>query len=429
MTNTTTIARRRPSTRRLAIATFTGTAIEFYDFYLYGTAAALVFPKIFFPELDPVAGTLASLSTFGVAFLARPLGAAYFGHRGDRVGRRATLVVTLAVSGLATAAVGLLPSYAVLGVLAPVLLTVLRFVQGFGLGGEWAGSALLAVEHAPAGRRGRYVVFTQAGPAAGFVLANGAFLLLDQVMADGSFERWGWRLPFLASLILIGVGLYVRMRLAETPLFADVARRRLLARVPTVELLRHQWREVLLGAGTGIAGYALFYTTTVYFLSYGVTGLGIPRTTMLLFTLLAATLMAGTTALSAVLSDRFGRRRTALAATSLAVVWGLAMSPLFETGAVLAVGLAMCAALAVMGLMYGPAGALLPELFATRYRYSGAALSYNLGGVIGGAVTPVIATRLSPTTVGWYLSGAALVALLCLAAITDADPHLPLRPD
>ncbi|MEJ3746203.1 MFS transporter [Actinomycetes bacterium KLBMP 9797] len=407
------------SRRRLTAATFIGTAIEFYDFYLYGMAAALVFPAVFFPSLDPVAGTLAALSTFGAAFVARPAGALLFGRRGDRHGRKSTLVWTLLLTGLATVAIGLLPGYAAIGVAAPALLTLLRLAQGVGLGGEWAGAALLAAEHAPPGRRGRAATGTQLGPAAGFLLANGTFLLLGQAMDPDMFERWGWRVPFVASLLLVLVGLYTRLRLAEAPIFTRAEP----CRSPLRDLLRHQWKEVLLAAGVMVPGYALFYTTTVYFLAYGTRALGVPRTTMLLIAMAGVATMGLTTALSASLSDRLGRRRTLLAATGLAAGWAAAMPPLIGRGWIAP---AVVVALAIMGLMYGPKGALLPELFQTRYRYSGAALAYNLGGVVGGAVTPVVATVLRPAAVGWYLTGTALLGLLCLLAIDDRRTHRPL---
>jgi MFS family permease len=409
--------------RRLALATFIGTAIEFYDFYLYGIAAALIFPAVFFPGLDPVAGTLAALSTFGAAFVARPAGALIFGARGDRYGRKAALVWTLLLTGLATVAIGLLPGYAAVGVAAPVMLTLLRLAQGVGLGGEWAGAALLAAEHAPPGRRGRFAVGTQLGPAAGFILANGAFLLLDRVLGGGAFERWGWRLPFAASLLLVLLGLWTRMRIADAPVYRTAER----SRSPLRELLRHQWRQVLLGAGVMIPGYALFYTTTVYFLAYGTRQLGVPRTTMLLVTLAGVAVMGATTAASAILSDRAGRRRTLLVATGMAAVWSAGMPALVGRGSIWGIAVAVVGALAIMGLMYGPKGALLPEQFETRYRYSGTALSYNLGGIVGGAITPLVATMLRPDTVGWYLAATALVGLLCLWALPDHTTR-PLTP-
>jgi MFS family permease len=405
--------------RRLAFATFIGTAIEFYDFYLYGIAAALIFPAVFFTELDPVAGTLAALSTFGAAFVARPAGALIFGARGDRYGRKAALVWTLLLTGLATVAIGLLPGYAAIGVAAPVMLTLLRLAQGVGLGGEWAGAALLAAEHAPPGRRGRFAVGTQLGPAAGFILANGAFLLLDRMLGGDAFESWGWRLPFAASMLLVLLGLWTRLRIADAPIYRTAER----SASPLRDLLRHQWRQVLLGAGVMIPGYALFYTTTVYFLAYGTQQLGVPRTTMLLVTLAGVAVMGATTAASAILSDRAGRRRTLLVATGLAAVWSAGMPALVGRGTMWWTAVAVVGALAIMGLMYGPKGALLPELFETRYRYSGAALAYNLGGIVGGAITPVVATLLRPETVGWYLSALALVGLLCLRALPDHTAH------
>ncbi|NJP89131.1 MHS family MFS transporter [Nonomuraea sp. FMUSA5-5] len=413
-----------PSRSRIAAASLIGTAIEFYDFYIYGTAAALVLNTAFFPKMDSVAGTLASFSTFAVAFISRPLGSAVFGHWGDRVGRKSMLVVSLLVMGLSTVLIGLLPGYATMGVLAPVLLVLLRFTQGIGLGGEWGGAALLATEHAPPGKRGLYAMFPQLGPSAGFIVANGLFLILGAALSDGQFESWGWRLPFVASLLLVIVGLYVRLKISETPVFQAAMEERRIAKVPFAGLMRHQWRRVLLGAGAMTVAYTLFYTATTYCLAYGTDTLEIPRTTMLALTMVGVVFMAAGTVASAMVADRLGRRRTLIWGTAVAVAWGLVMFPLMETRSIFLVGLALAGALALMGLIFGPMGAYLPELFRTEYRYSGASVAYSLGGVLGGAVPPLVATGmqaggLGVMAIGGYVSAMALLSLLCLLALPE----------
>jgi metabolite-proton symporter len=413
-----------PSRSRIAAASLIGTAIEFYDFYIYGTAAALVLNTAFFPGMDPVAATLASFSTFAVAFVSRPLGSAVFGHWGDRIGRKSMLVVSLLVMGLSTVAIGLLPGYAAIGVVAPVLLVLLRFTQGIGLGGEWGGAALLATEHAPPGKRGLYAMFPQLGPSVGFIVANGLFLILGEVLSDAEFDGWGWRLPFVASLLLVIVGLYVRLKISETPVFQAAMDQRRIAKVPFAGLMRHQWRRVLLGAGAMTIAYTLFYTATTYCLAYGTETLKIPRTTMLALTMIGVLFMAAGTVASAMVSDRLGRRRTLITGTALAIGWGLVMFPLMETASVALVGLALAGALGLMGLIFGPMGAYLPELFKTEYRYSGASVAYSLGGVLGGAVPPLVATSMQASglgvmAIGGYVSAMALLSLLCLLALPE----------
>ncbi|GAA3466770.1 MFS transporter [Nonomuraea roseola] len=417
-------AAAQPSRTRIAAASLIGTAIEFYDFYIYGTAAALVLNTAFFPEMDNLAGRLAAFSTFAVAFVSRPLGSAIFGHWGDRIGRKSMLVVSLLLMGLSTVAIGLLPGYTAMGVAAPVLLVLLRFTQGIGLGGEWGGAALLATEHAPPGKRGFYAMFPQLGPSVGFIAANGLFLILGAVLTDEQFVSWGWRLPFVASLLLVVIGLYVRLKISETPVFQAAMDERKIAKVPFVGLMRHQWRRVLLGAGAMVITYTLFYTATTYCLSYGTATLGIPRTTMLALTMIGVLFMAAGTVVSSLVSDRLGRRRTLIAGTGVAIAWGLVMFPLMQTASVPLVGLALSGALALMGLIFGPMGAFLPELFRTEYRYSGASVAYSLGGVLGGAVPPLIATQMQASglgvfSVGVYVSAMAVLSLLCLLALPE----------
>ncbi|MFJ2776382.1 MFS transporter [Kitasatospora sp. NPDC087315] len=416
-------ARRAAQLRRAAAAALIGTAIEFYDFFLYGTAAALVFGGVFFPELGRVGALLAAFSVYAVAFLARPLGAVVFGHFGDRLGRKRMLVVSLLLMGLSTAAVGLMPGYEVWGWWSPVALVVLRVCQGVGLGGEWGGAALLIAENAPAGRRGRYGAFLQLGPVSGFVLANGVFLVLQLVLDERAFAAWGWRVPFLASLVLVAVGLFVRLRIEETPLFRAGEER---GRPPVVEVLRGHWRTVLIGCGAITVGYALFYLTTTYALAYATTGLGVPSTMLLSMLLVGAAGKGVTVWVSARRSDQWGRRRTLQMATGLAMAWSLVLFPLLETVRRPLMFLALAGAMVVLGCLLGPVAAFLPELFPTRVRYTGAALTYNLGGVVGGATTPLIATRLTEAygtaePVGWYLAGLGAVALLCLRLLPETS--------
>ncbi|WP_405740301.1 MFS transporter [Streptomyces sp. NBC_01525] len=411
------------SLRRVAVASFIGTAIEFYDFYIYGTAAALVLNEAFFPGLDPANATLASFSTYAVAFAARPLGSLIFGHFGDRVGRKSVLVASLLMMGLSTACVGLLPGYGTLGIWAPLLLVLLRFVQGIGLGGEWGGAALLAVEHAPKRRRGLYAAFPQLGPSVGFFAATGVFWLLSAVLDDAAFRSWGWRVPFLLSFLLVGVGLFVRLKISETPVFAKVRAAQEAGRVPALDVFRRHPKELLLGAGGMIIAYGLFYTATTYCLAYTTGTLGISRNTMLGLSLIACLFLAAGTWLAATRSDGSGRRKLVLAGTGLAVVWGLVLFPLLDTGQPVLIALGIGGALFCMGVVYGPMGAYLPELFGATVRYSGASLAYNLGGVLGGAVAPLVATRLQSAfgsaSVGWYVSAMAVASLLCVLALPE----------
>ncbi|MFE0105016.1 MFS transporter [Streptomyces sp. NPDC059009] len=411
------------SLRRVAVASFIGTAIEFYDFYIYGTAAALVLNDAFFPTLGSANATLASFSTYAVAFAARPLGSVVFGHFGDRVGRKSVLVASLLMMGLSTAFVGLLPGYGTWGVWAPLLLILLRFVQGIGLGGEWGGAALLAVEHAPSRKRGLYAAFPQLGPSVGFFAATGVFWLLSESLSDEAFRSWGWRVPFLLSFVLVAVGLFVRLKISETPVFTKVMDAQEASKVPTLDVIRRFPRELLLGAGGMVVAYGLFYTATTYCLAYATGPLGVSRDTMLGVSLVACLFLAAGTWLAATRSDGVGRRRLIVAGAALAVVWGLVLFPLLDTEQPVLMALAVGGALFCMGVVYGPMGAYLPELFAARVRYSGASLAYNLGGVLGGAVAPLVATRLQSafgsSSVGWYVSGMAVVSLLCVLALPE----------
>ncbi|MCX4232827.1 MFS transporter [Streptomyces ortus] len=407
---------------RLAAAALAGTAIEFYDFFIYGTAAALVLGPLFFPTFSPLAGTLAAFGTFGVGFVARPLGSVLFGHIGDRHGRRPVLVVSLLLTGASTVAVGCVPSYASIGTAAPVLLLVLRFLQGLGLGGEWGGAVLLTAEHAPADRRGLWSSFPQIGPALGFVLANGVILALSAMLSDAQFAAWGWRVPFWAAGVLAAAGLWLRSSLAESPRFLEMREH---ARVPLVEVVRGHWRLVLLTAGALSVGYALFYAVTTWSLAYATERLGVSRTVMLAVIMAAVVVKGALTPVVAVLSDRYGRRPLCLAGCAGAAVWMFPMIALLSTGEPLLMFLGFLVALIAFVTMFAVIAAYLPELYEPRVRCTGAAVGYNLGGVVGGALTPIVATAIAeqsgrvPWGVAAYLTGIALLSLGCFALLPE----------
>ena len=407
---------------RIVVASLIGTAIEFYDFYIYGTAAALVIGQTFFPQSAPQAQALNAFLTFGVAFVARPVGAFLFGPFGDRVGRKATLVATMLVMGLSTTLIGVLPGYATAGALAPWLLCLLRFGQGVGLGGEWGGAALLATENAPHGRRAWFGMFPQLGPPIGFLMANGLFLILILSLGEQSFVAWAWRVPFLLSAALVAIGLYVRVTVAETPAFRALVEARQRAEVPLVEAIRDHWRPLIQGSLAIVVCYALFYISTVFALGYGVTTLHIARTDFLAMLCVAALCMAAATPLSAALADRFGRRPVLLAAAIVAAAVGLAM-PSLLAGGTIGVLAFLSLALAAMGLTFAPLGALLPELFPARVRYTGASSAYNLGGILGASLAPTIAQLLlargGVAWVGDYIVAAAAVSFLALLTIKE----------
>lgn len=422
-----------PSMRRVATASCIGTTIEYYDFFIYGTAAALVFPTVFFPALGSTAGSVASFATFAVAFIARPLGAVLFGHYGDRLGRKRTLVSTLVLMGVTTVAIGLLPTAAAIGVLAPIALVVLRFLQGLAVGGEWAGANLLTAEYAPAGKRGFYAVFPQLGPALAFALSSATFLLSDTLLGTtDAFVDYGWRIPFLASALLVVVGLYIRLNIEETPAFRAEAARAAGAsatgataerRLPFVDVIRHQPVEILLSAGLMSVLFGFFYMGTAYLTAYGTDPerAGLERDFVLTTGILGALVLGVTTILGGVLSDRVGRRPVILASGVAAFGWSLALFPILDlgTGASFATGVVVT--LAIFGLAFGPVGAYLPELFETRFRYTGAGAGYNLGGVLGGAVPPLLAPGLTAShgsiAVGIMLAGLAVLSIAATLAL------------
>ncbi|PPH98865.1 MFS transporter [Rathayibacter sp. AY1B7] len=413
---------------RVILASLIGTSIEFYDFYAYATAAVLVFPSLFFVNEDPATALLASFAVFGVAFIARPIGSIIFGHFGDRVGRKGTLVASLLTMGVATFLIGCLPTALTPGweFLAPFLLVVMRFCQGLGLGGEWSGAALLATENAPAGKRAIYGTFPQLGAPIGFIVANVLFLVLASTMSDETFAAWGWRVPFLASAVLVIIGLYVRFKLVETPAFQKVVEKGEVAKLPLARVFVTSWRPLILGTFIMLATYVLFYLMTTFTLTYGtspvdgaVPGLGYTRNDFLVMLIVGVVFFGIFTLVSGPLAERFGRRRTLLVVTAAILVFGLLFVPLFSAGfagvmAVLILGFTL------MGLTFGPMGAVLPELFPTNVRYTGSAMAYNLASILGAALAPIIAVALwraaggSTVLVGLYLSAAAVLTLIAL---------------
>lgn len=431
---------------RVILASLIGTSIEFYDFYVYATAAVLVFPTLFFPNDNPVAAQLASFAAFGVAFIARPIGSIVFGHFGDRIGRKGTLVASLLTMGIATFIIGILPTALTPGwqILAPALLVLMRFTQGIGLGGEWSGAALLATENAPANKRAIYGTFPQLGAPIGFIIANGVFLLLSLNLAPEAFLAWGWRVPFLASAVLVIVGLYVRLKLVETPAFTRVVERGEVAKLPLARVIRGSWRPLILGTFIMLATYVLFYLMTAFTLSFGTTpstvdvaaaaaeaagkpfdpdafvpGLGYSRNDFLIMLIIGCIFFGIFTLVAGPLAEKFGRRKTLIATTLGIIVFGALFVPFFSGGqpgvmALLIVGFTL------MGLTFGPMGAVLPELFPTNVRYTGSAISYNVASILGAALAPAIALALlaaadgSTVFVGLYLSAAAVITLVAL---------------
>jgi len=407
-------------------ASLIGTTIEFFDFYIYATAAVLVFPTLFFPSSSPTAAMLQSLATFAIAFFARPVGSAVFGHYGDRIGRKATLVAALLTMGLSTVAIGLLPTYAAIGTVAPLLLALCRFGQGLGLGGEWGGAVLLATENAPPGKIAWYGCFPQLGAPLGFFLSGGIFLLLSETLTNEQFFSYGWRIPFLASAVLVLVGLYVRLRITETPVFQKVLDQNERVKVPLATVFSAHGRTLVLGTIIATATFVLFYLMTVFALSWGTTALGYTRKQFLILQLFAVLFFALTIPVSALLADRYGRRITMIVVSIAIAFFGLLVAPLFVAGSMVAVTIFLSVGLALMGMTYGPLGTMLSELFPTEIRYTGVSLTFNLGGIVGASLAPYIATWLATNYglhyVGFYLSGAALLTLVALLLVGKPAP-------
>jgi metabolite-proton symporter len=413
--------------KRVAVACLVGSTIEYYDFAIYGTAAALVFPIVFFPHLSPAMATTASMGTFASAFLSRPLGAVVFGHFGDRLGRKNTLIATLLIMALSTVTIGLVPGTAAIGVTAPLILLTLRLLQGVAVGGEWAGSALLSAEYAPATRRGRYGIFTQVSGSTGMVLALSTFLGVNCAIGEHSpvFMQWGWRLPFLISAALIGIGLYVRLNISETPVFAEEKARNLVPKAPLAELFRLQRRQVALAAGSVVASFSLPFFAASYLATYAHTHLGYSRNAVLVVGVLGGLTNIAFIALSASLCDRVGRRRMMLVGWVACLPWSFVVMPLMDTGNPICYAAAIAGTKAVASISFGPIAAFLPELFPTRYRYTGTALAITLAGAIGGAVPPMIAGKLQTTYGGWaiglMLAGFTLFSLACTYLLPETS--------
>ena len=417
------------STRRILTASLVGTTVEYYDFYIYATAASLVFGPLFFPTSSPSAQLMSSYATFGLAFVARPLGAIIFGHFGDRVGRKSTLVASLLIMGLSTLAIAFLPTYETAGWFAPLALCVLRVGQGIGLGGEWGGATLLAVENAPPSHRVRFGMTPQFGAPLGFMLASGAFLIFGLILTPAQFLAWGWRLPFLASAVLVVVGLWVRLRIHETPAFAAAMAKAPPPRVPLVEVLREYPRQTIAGACVGIVSFAVFYLATAFALGYGTSTLGIAREQFLALQLSATVFLAIGIYAAGALSDRFDARRVSMAGCLGIAAVGFLMAPMVAGGSLVTIWLFLSAALFLMGATFGPLGAWLSDLFPARVRYTGTSVAFNTAGILGGAITPLVAQALAQSgglsSVGLYLSAAAVVSFLGLLILRDRAPSLP----
>jgi len=398
---------------QVLFASLIGTAIEFFDFYIYAAAAVLVFPRLFFPPTDPVSATLASLATFAIAFLARPIGSALFGHFGDRIGRKATLVAALLTMGLSTVAIGALPTYDRIGVAAPALLALCRFGQGLGLGGEWGGAVLLATENAPPGQRAWYGMFPQLGAPLGFFLSGSVFIVLSHFLTDEQFFAFGWRIPFLASAVLVILGLYVRLTITETPVFQKAVDRSERVKVPMLAVITAHPRTLILGVLISLSVFVIFYLMTVFALSWGTAALGYKREQFLWIQLFGILFFALTVPWSASMAER-GRRGTLLRVNLAIFTFGLVMAPMLEAGVFGAVA-AVVLGMSLVGLVYGPLGTVLSELFPTSVRYTGSSLTFNLAGIFGASLAPYAATWLASSYglqwVGYYLSASTLLSL------------------
>ncbi|WP_304682995.1 MFS transporter [uncultured Limosilactobacillus sp.] len=423
MENTVTATRVKPKLQRdpvktVILASMMGTAIEFFDFYAYGTASAAYFPKVFFPQMTPLLATLLSLLTFGVAFVARPVGSFLFGHFGDRLGRKKTLVVSLLVMGGSTVTIGFIPGYQSIGVWGALLLCLCRFVQGIGLGGEWSGAVLVATENAPANKRALYGSFPEVGAPIGFFLCNGLFFVLERVLTPAQMMSYGWRIPFWASAVLVFIGLYVRRRLQETPLFKLAQEKDNTTKSPLREVFRTNWREILKGTFIMAATYALFFTLTTWSLSYATTALGFGPSEFLLLLMGAIVEFAVLIVLTSVLADKVGRKKVLLTASVALVVYSLVF-PAFLTGQHNLTGMLLFLGVGflVMGTLYGPVGAVLPELFPTKVRYSGSGITYNLAAVVGAAVAPTVTTWLI-AHYGLHSAGYYMLVLAVLAVVS-----------
>ncbi|MGW2285609.1 MFS transporter [Streptomyces phaeochromogenes] len=416
-------AQKRVRPMRVATASFIGTAIEWYDYFIYGMAAAIAFGPLFFPSVSPAAGTLAAFATYSVGFAARPIGGIIMGHFGDRVGRKSMLVISLLTTGLATVGIGLLPTYETVGVWAPVLLVTLRFVQGLGVGGEWGGAVLMAVEHAPDRKKAFYGSFPQMGVPGGLIVANLVFLALTNNLSNDAFLAWGWRIPFLASAVMVVAGLVIRLTITESPEFQEVKKADSEQRMPIVTVLRESWKEVLLSAGAFIGINAVGYIFMAYLLSYTTAVLGLSRNLILTFTLIASMVWLAVIPWASALSDRHDRRKVLMVGSTGLVGSTLLLFPMINTADSALILIALLITAVFMGIVYGPIAALFSELFKAEVRYSGASLGYQLGSILGGGIAPTVATGLytsweSTVPISLYLTGVTLISLACVWLVT-----------
>ena len=413
------------SLKHVLFGSLIGTTIEFFDFYIYANAAVLVFPQLFFPGSDATTSTIESLATFSIAFFARPIGSAIFGHYGDKIGRKVTLVAALLTMGISTVCIGLLPTYHSIGIVAPLLLMLFRFGQGLGLGGEWGGAVLLAIENAPPGKRAWYGMFPQLGAPIGLLLSGGTFLLLSDMLTEEQFFDYGWRIPFIASSLLVIVGFYIRLKITETPSFANAVETKKQVKIPIMTILKTYKRELVFGTFAAVATFVTFYLMTVFSLSWATTHLGFSRRSFLIIELFAILFFVIGIPLSALWADRFGRKKVLVIVSVLIAFFGLSFSYFMDSGSTALITFFICLGMGLMGLTYGPLGTFLSELFPTEVRYSGASLTFNLAGIIGASFAPLIAIWLATNygigSVGYYLSVAAAISVVALLAIRKKE--------
>lgn len=413
------------SLKHVLFGSLIGTTIEFFDFYIYANAAVLVFPKLFFPSSDPTTSTIESLATFSIAFFARPIGSAVFGHYGDKIGRKATLVAALLTMGISTVCIGLLPTYLNIGILAPLLLMLCRFGQGLGLGGEWGGAVLLAIENAPPGKRAWYGMFPQLGAPIGLLLSGGTFLLLSDLLTEEQFFEFGWRIPFIASSLLVIVGFYIRLKITETPSFEQALQSKKQVEIPLVTIIKSYKRELLFGTFSAVATFVTFYLMTVFSLSWATSDLGFSRRDFLIIQLFSIVFFVLGIPISAKLADQFGRKKILILIVSLIVLFGFSFSFFLNSESTPLITIFVCLGMGLMGLSYGPIGTFLSELFPTEVRYSGASLTFNLAGILGASFAPLLAIWLAKSYgiafVGLYLSIAAFISVLALLLIREKE--------